>query len=359
VAFSQEEPPEPERISPEQLSRWVSELDSDEFIVREKAMKNLLDAGALAIEPLGKLLPEASLEVAARGVHVLSELALSDHIEDSETARGVLEQLAKVDNEGVVGNAKAALRSLNELRRGRAVAELQELGAQVHQTFQTINFARTEKVYRIEIGEDWKGENADLRRLAWIGDIPQLMLNSPRITDDGLKYLAGLEGVMILHIKRAKINDQSMAPLKSMKKLQQLAIYYTPITDASVQHLAGLTGAIDIKLFGTNITNEGAAKLQAALPTTKIDHRRGAFLGVGCQAHDLGCEIVVVHPKSAAQEADIRTGDVIVTYEKQPVKDFENLTHLISKNAALEKVTLEIRRGDETLSKVIKLGEWE
>ena len=94
-------------------------------------------------------------------------------------------------------------------------------------------------------------------------------------------------------------------------------------------------------------------------PRVRIDYRRGAFLGVGCQQTDDGCAIFQVHPGSCAEKAGIQEGDLVLQYNGKPVASFEDLTALIAENVAGDKVTMKLRRFDEELTKELTLGEWE
>ncbi|QDU96101.1 PDZ domain-containing protein [Lignipirellula cremea] len=350
----------PAKPTAESLDRWVHNLDADEYSIREGAMQQLLSAGPAAIEPLSAALPEGNLEVASRGVYVLGVLALDKRTETADSAMSALEKLAASQTSPVSGRAAGKLLQIGELRRENAITELHALGAEVHRGFQQMGLGgAAELVVKIEIGAKWEGDDNDLRRLVWLSDVQQLTFNSKRVGDAGLQYLANLSGITNLEIKRASITDNGLAPLAKMKGLRMLSIYYTPVGDGSLTHLTGITSAAEIKLFGTKISDDGAEKLAAALPNARIDHRRGGFLGIGCQPHDEGCQVAIIHPGSAAQKADLRIGDVIVLYEKQPVKDFENLTLLIAENAANEEAVIEVLRGEERMTKKILLGEWE
>ena len=65
----------PSSLNGDQIETLIEELNSAEFDVRDQATQALIDAGPAVVEPLRKRLENASLEVTARGVFVLQELA--------------------------------------------------------------------------------------------------------------------------------------------------------------------------------------------------------------------------------------------------------------------------------------------
>ena len=62
---------------------------------------------------------------------------------------------------------------------------------------------------------------------------------------------------------------------------------------------------------------------------------------------------------SAAEKAEIRAGDIIVSYNGQKVADFTQLTALIAKHPPGTTVPIDIRRVNSIIQKKITLGEWD
>ena len=61
-----------------------------------------------------------------------------------------------------------------------------------------------------------------------------------------------------------------MASLAGFSKLRRLVLNHTAVADDGLKHLAGLTKLQDVDLFRTKVTQEGIARLQKALPETRI-----------------------------------------------------------------------------------------
>jgi hypothetical protein len=351
--------PESKAPSLKDITQWVKDLDADRFLIRESATENLIESAYDAVAPLLEALPGSSLEVTTRGIYVLRELALSGDASTEEAAERALGELAAPRGTSVSRRAATTLAMLGEIRQTRVLGELEQLGAGITTETTQVGLQFEQDVNSIEIGENWKGTQQNLRRLKWLGNVQKITLIGPQITDDTLKHVQHMSSLKVVIIKRAGITDAAMASLKDLKNLRQLDVMYSRIGDESVDDLKVHTSASLLKLYGTDVTKQGADRLQEALATTKVDFRRGAFLGVGCQTHPLGCAIAIVHPNSAAARAGLMPGDIIVKYGDKEVPDFETLTGMIGGNRPGDTISLEIQHGDESSVKKITLGEWE
>jgi hypothetical protein len=354
-----DEPARQEAPSPEQIARWIVELDSDRFLVRETATDSLIDAGAPAIAPLAKALRGGGLELATRGVHVLRELALCDDPATERAALATLKETASLRITAAARRAAETLAQIDVIRRDRAVAELERLGARFRLVDTDIRLHLVPGEWTLEIDSRWMGTADDLRRLRWLSDVRQVMFDNANIDGESLAHLAALEGAVYVVIKRAKIDDDALACLERLENLRQVSIVYCPVTDATVDRLARLERLSAVKLYGTRVTQTGAERLQKVLADAKIDWRKGAFLGVGGQAAPGGCTIGIVHPGSSAEAAGLRVGDVIVRYGDRDVADFDSLTALISANAPGDEVAIQFVRDGEKQTAKVTLGQWE
>jgi S1-C subfamily serine protease len=121
-----------------------------------------------------------------------------------------------------------------------------------------------------------------------------------------------------------------------------------------------------VKLYGTHVTESGLEKFKAASGVS-VDHKRGAFLGVGGIEIDGTCVISQVHPNSPAEKAGLLRDDVIVRFGKAAVGNFNSLMGLIAQRDVGENVEIEVSRrtnddqGHPTLriSTIVKLAPWD
>jgi hypothetical protein len=104
----QEQEAPPANSAPD-VARWIKELDSDSFAVREKASKGLREAGASAVEALVEAAQGESLEVTTRAFELLSGFYASDDEALRVASRKALEKLERSSKQSVAGRARDIL----------------------------------------------------------------------------------------------------------------------------------------------------------------------------------------------------------------------------------------------------------
>lgn len=344
--------------SSEEIRQWISDLDADEFVVREQATLNLFNAGRPAIEPLADALRGKSLEMTARGIYVLEQLAKLQDSPMEVAARSALEQLAAAGGTAAARRAAATLAELNVLRRDRAIVELRANGAKITTDHVMVGLEVAER-YSVEIADTWQGKEQDLEELRWLTDVSQVLLEGEQVTDRWLRHVGKMKKLDVLTIKRGDISSRGLQHLAELERVETLNLMYVPVDDTAIEILKTMPSVGTMFFIGTKISTHGADRLRDALAGTRIDHRDGAFLGVGCQATAFGCTIFTVRTNTAASRAGLVPGDVIMEYNGKKVEDFDQLTGFISRNSAGDTVSLKIRRGGKEATYQVKLGEWE
>jgi hypothetical protein len=344
--------------TPEKIEAWVTDLGAARFTKRDAATRNLIEAGALAVEPLMAGIAQHGLEVTTRGIYVLQQLAVAGDEATEASARASLEKIASARVTAAARHARDALGKLDSLRQKRALDELQRLGALVDRNHTEISSALG-ALFTVEINSDWRGKPDDLRWLSFLYDAQQISFVGPKVEDDWLAHIAGMPNIQLVKIKRANITDAGLAPLKTLERLEFVRLLYMEISDDAIVHLARCQRAARIDLFGTKITLDGETKLREAL-AARVDRRRGAFLGIApTQIDNAAWEIGSVTPGSAAEKAGLRPGDVFVTYDTKKVGDFLSLTALIAQHDPGHVVEVTLRRDGELIERRIRLGEWD
>lgn len=296
-----------ESAAQDAIANWIANLDHDLFTVRERAMRNLQKAGPEAMAAVASAAESDNLEVATRAVRVLLELCQS---EDPNEALAALQTVAALHNRPVEQRAAAGV--LADMREKRALARIESLGG-VYDPAGTYVIGRQTFVGQtIHLGEDWRGG------------------------DEGLTYL------------------------KDMRSLEALRIHGTPVSDAAIEHLKSIESLRQLQLYGTNVSADGVEEMAKAIPGLDTQFRRGALLGVtGNPFHAPGAFITGVQAGSAADEAGLQGGDVVMKYDGQPVQGFDGLTAFIAKRKPGDKAKLEILRNGETLVREVTFGGWK
>lgn len=354
--------------TPEQLSRWASELDHDEFLVREEATQHLVRAGLPAVEACRRVLQQPTPESGSRAMHVLHQLALSNDLDLLDGARNALEEMTRAKNSPLKSRAEEVLTQLNSQRQAITLSELEGLGARIRRTQYVTGFAaEAEIVSSLEIGHDWRGTDEDFRRFKWLTDIRQVALVGDRATDAALKYVSSIKGLKSVQAYRANITDAGVKHLADCTQLEDVGLYYIPVSNDSLQALKAVKSLTAVRVYGTRATPDVAAELQAGLGAGKVDFRHGAFLGVGCITIDTSCAISRVNKDSPADRAGIQQEDVVLSFNGEVVPDFETLTTIISKLKANDTAELVVQRValdnnnqpvQRKLTIKVPLGEW-
>ena len=81
-----------------------------------------------------------------------------------------------------------------------------------------------------------------------------------------------------------------------------------------------------------------------------------AFLCVSCEEREEGLVIQSVVPNSAAEQAGLRQGDILLRINNQPIVNREKLTILISTKDVSEKVVIRYKRENKVHDLSLRLG---
>ena len=303
-----EEVPTGDAVPSAAIARGITDLASVDYARREAATRELAQGGSAVIAPLVLAIESAEdLEVSTRAIEILQALLVGDDEEAAAEAQRVLEELSGHEDQVASRLALATLDFHNVALGEEARARLEALGGQIETTM----LADGRVGLHVTLNDDWTGLPEDL------------------------KFISRLPQVLQLSIHGVRLDDRSMTLLARLRRIDQLA------------------------LFNTEVSAEAAARLAAALPHTKVDIRRGGKLGVGGQPLMVPCVITQVQPGSAADQAGIRVGDVIRSFDGQQVETFEDLTNKIGARGPGEKVEVGVERGGAVFEKTLALDGWQ
>ena len=70
----------------------------------------------------------------------------------------------------------------------------------------------------------------------------------------------------------SKVTDAGLKELAGLKHLHKLDLFNTKVTDAGLKELAGLKSLRELRLIATKVTAAGVAELQKNLPACEIEH---------------------------------------------------------------------------------------
>jgi hypothetical protein len=330
-------------------------------------MFRLLDEGPAVLPALKPLFSRGSLEATTRGLFVVRQIGLVAQLDDDDEAGRLLAELAEQkESVALARRAAAALAELTQQRSLQALTALEQLGAKITPSVLDVNNPQDGRVISIELGENFRGEITELKRLKWIVESPVLILSGQQVTDDWIKLAMAMPGIEELHLYRAKITEAALEPLVGHAAIKQVGIYHTPVQDAVLDPLIKLPLLAFVKLYGTQVSKEAVEKFKAASGLA-VDFRRGAFLGVGGPDLEGTCLITKVHPGSPADKAGIQLNDIIVRFGGTEVISFSKLTELIAPHQPGDEVEIEVVRrifddqggAARTVSTKVVLVGWE
>jgi hypothetical protein len=299
------------------LSEVARGLESPLFAVREAATQRLVDAQAPAVPLLLKVAKDESLEAAVRAVGILEDIyAAGDAkgdvsaIDGAETA---LDELTRSGRPSVSDRAEFVLESHYDIRERRAVAEIEQLHGRA--VFGDLaagpnvwNGRRHPAPAALDRSGDPSKDKAEL----------SCLIIGPKWTgaDDGLKYVARLKRLRLLY-----------------------------------------------RIQGSPVSDEGIAKLRAALPGVDVQVRGAAKLGItnggAGIGEQVGCLIHDIQEGEAAANAGLRPQDRIVEFGTHRVDDFYSLIELLRSYKPGETVDCIIER-DQIKKKIpVTLTGWD
>jgi internalin A len=113
--------------------------------------------------------------------------------------------------------------------------------------------------------------DAGLKELAGLQELQTLDLTGAQVTDAGLKELAPLKGLQTLNLSFTQTTDAGLKNLAKFKGLEIVQLAGTAVTVAGLKNLAELKGLKKLDLKFTKVWAGGAAELRKALPHCSIE----------------------------------------------------------------------------------------
>lgn len=352
----------------EQIQTWVQQLNDERFATRESATRALMNAGGASLPAVAEAVQHDSAEVRVRALYVLEHLAASTDAQLQQQAVGVIEELARGELPQVSVAARQSLTRIDALRSANTLQRFIAQGAVVERSRMNVNGQSQEVIASLTIDPNWQGEAEDLLQLRWLEDIRSVELIGERITNEVVAAALQIDGLLTLSLKDAKIDPQAFASLGSNEAAAQLltlTIKYCPVGDAAVPTIGEAKKLQLLELYGTEITREGLTQLAQLLPAAELDYRRGGFLGVRGISDPLGglddtqCRISEVVAGSAAEQAGLEPGDVVIEANGREIRGIEDLIEVARPLVPGDKIEITFLRNGESVDTTLILGRWE
>lgn len=290
--------PTTQQISSLSNEALVEALTTDRVPVRRAIVGQLVARSKTVVPTLESSAPNLD-ELQLRGVlEALEELMLSPDPESAEEAEACLERLSHHQHERLADRAMHVLYANSTLRHARAMSRYLEAGGK---------FAR-------DTSRGW-----------------------PRSLADAFTYESGGLAPRILLLDENWVGGDA--------ELKQVARLFPG--DTLLVHVAD----------SAPVSTEALEELQQWRNNLLIRRENEACLGIVVNIRDdMGVEISDVTRNSPAERAGLKSGDVIVRFEREPVVSLKDLRRLSSFRRPGEGVVLMIRRQNHDMRMKLQLG---
>jgi hypothetical protein len=119
-----------------------------------------------------------------------------------------------------------------------------------------------QRVVVVNFDEGSDPTDDDLAVLHNLTDLRTLtLMNRRRITDDGLRFVAGLRRLQKLSLDGTNIDGSGLAHIRSLKGIELLTVSGTPLSDEGLEHIVTLSNLKMLDLSNTKITDKGLIHL--------------------------------------------------------------------------------------------------
>ena len=287
-------------VDPAQAKRWISELASDNYTIREAASKELIKRGPAVLDVIAEHGASGDAELLWRSIHIVQQIALSGDIDLLDRCMNVLEQFRKAAPPGSNVMLGANAEDLRNRFREHAEKQIAELGG-------VISRSHLGGGLGVDLGPGFKG------------------------TDKHLRYLKVLGSITYMRLTGEKFNDASLDHLSKMTDLQQL------------------------HLMETGVTTVGQRALEKNIEGIKILRFGSAVIGISGVTHSGRCLIQAVQPGTGAASGGLRPGDMVTSLDGKDISSFEDLVGIVAEKKVDQQVKVEVLRAGKTSEHLVTL----
>ncbi len=291
-------------------------LESPAFAVREAASERLASGQGPAVPLMLGVAKDGNLEAAVRAVGILEAIYVSAEAKGDpaavDAAELALDELTRVGRPSVADRADVVLESHYDIREHRAVAAIERFHGVA------------------KFGPPGELTNGWNRRF---NQIP------PAIDRSGDSSKERAELTLVIVGPKWTGGDEGLKQIARLNRLRKL-----------------------YRIQGCPATDEGIARLRAAIPGLEIEVRGAAKLGItyaGAPGSDRGCIIQDVQEGESAANAGLRPQDRIIRFGNHEIDDFYALVDLLRSYKPGQTVETWIVRDENRLKVPITLTGWD
>lgn len=337
---------------------WVEQLGHDQYLRRERASKQLIEAGPEVIPKLVEEIRNGDLEIIERATNVVTQIAIS---KPPNKDGGAWKQLNKLAVSGAGRSSSCASSAIRDIRKHRARQAREALstsGIFVGLDEFAIRAISQPRMI-VQVDEKWNRDPEALQWLQWLDGVENARVKGVAVNREVLEHVTAVPGLKSLAIVDGEVGSDTLEPLKKMTRIHSLEFRYVSLTEEHGDLISSMPIRVSLNLMGTGISAGKVESMRSSLPGLQIDHRQGGFLGVTCIDGFDVCKINGVLPDSAAEEAGLIEGDVIVQVGDSEVKRFKDLQAAINEHVPGDEVEVRYRRAEKIESVKLRLRRFE
>lgn len=342
----------------EEIRYWVSQLSSDQYLRRRRAVRQLVRRGPSAVPLVVDKIGAGDLEFTRLAVEVLQEIAHTESPHVDGGAWGALQELAA---SGVGSHASRAISAVEEILTYRGEIARERLAARGVYIGMAEFVVRATSDFRpiVQIGEGWDGDLETLHWLRWVSGVRHARLVGDAVRPEVVDRLVRMPDLETIAILDGKVGPDLFRSLAAMERIQNLEFRYSPVKAEWADAILDLPIRASLSLMGTGIPAHKVDEMRAARPGLQIEFRQGGFLGVTCPPDFQVCQITGVVPGSAAEQAGLIPNDIIVGIGEQKISRFKDLQDAINQHLPGDDLEIRYSRGGVVRETTATLGRMQ
>ncbi|QDV26250.1 PDZ domain-containing protein [Aureliella helgolandensis] len=338
---------QPEPPDEQQILESIAGLNDSSYRARQLARWRLEQHPVASLKVIQQVIDRVDHNTGAQLIELLGTLATENDLQIGLTARRILQEVAgQVTYAGAL--ARTTLQAIDDVQEAQAVQKLKLHGAKLHHgpirlyNDEAMSTANLQSVLELDISFDWNRDA--VQRIRFLKSIDTLYINGLRLERELLESISHLSNLRNLKFRHVEVSPDDFALLRELVDIEYLEISYSNIDDSAVELLSSLPVSQYLRLFGTEVTQEGVAKISKQLDSVKIFYGHGGFLGVAAPQ----AVVTQVVPGSAADLAGIQLEDRLDLVGDVPIKNFDELRSELGKYRVGEPIQVTLTRAPES-----------
>jgi hypothetical protein len=340
-----EEAQQPDHSGPnaDSIREQIERLSDPSYRTRQMARTFLEENPLASLAVIDDSILEVETVVGLQLVDLLSGLAVHSDFQVSGAATEILARIASGATS--IGRSSAnSLRAIADLQEEKAVEILTNQGAYIGPQNFSINgrLDRSGGPLSLRIDDSFWGTDRDLEWIRFLKSVQVVYLRGPKITPIAFQALSQLKQVRAVRLRSVEITPQQLLLLQELGSLEHLGLSYMEVDDSFIPTVLQLPINQSIRLYGTRVSELGEKQLNEALDGIEIFRGAGGFLGISSISRQ--AQVDQVTPGSAAAQAGVVPGDIIVSINKIRIATFDELRIELGKYRVGDTIDIVLRR---------------